>query len=74
MKGDKYLKNIINNLGEHFATEWIYAGGDTDRHENYFRIFNKRKGLKPPAFAYECQCSHDIVEQCYIYTIRKRKS
>lgn len=51
--------------GSNAVTNWEYAGGDTGRHFNYFKIkFPPGTGFPP--YATECICEHPIKENCFI--------
>jgi len=68
----KFIKGLQNyNLSYEDIKKdnWVYCGGDTGRHLNYFKLFFKDREL--PSHEDKCVCGHFIKENCYI-TNKKR--
>lgn len=66
-------KKFIEGLKEYNLTYndivnngWMYCGGDTGSHKNYFFLQNFYKGNKHPDTTNKCICKHKIIENCYI--------
>jgi len=69
-------KKFVQGLKDYGLTlddmkDYVYAGGDTGRHYDYFNDFFKKELKRKPkgwCFDYEdkCICGHDIKENCYI--------
>lgn len=53
---DVSFKEIVN--------EWKYAGGNKNRHLNYFKMMFPTKNI--PKEKEKCICGHSIQENCYI--------
>ena len=75
MTGKVYDK-FVQGLNQYDLTlddmkDYVYAGGNTGRHYNYFKDFFKKELKRKPKgwyFEYEdkCICGHNIKENCYI--------
>jgi len=70
---DKFIKGLQNyNLTQKDIKNqnFKYCGGNEGRHNNYFKIFFKKKLEENPRwipeFKEECVCGHKIKENCYI--------
>jgi len=64
-------KRFIKGLQNHNLTyeeiknnNWIYCGGDSKNHFEYFKIFFKHSNT--PIHESKCICGHSIKENCYI--------
>lgn len=66
------LRELSVNNDDNYIDEWVYAGGDTGRHLNYFNIRYCGK-IDIPMSSSRCICSHPIVENCYIENILDNK-
>ena len=62
----RFIKGL-NKHGLNFedvSNNWKYAGGDTGRHFNYYKLCHSQ--LEFPGHEDVCICSHPIFENCYI--------
>lgn len=68
-KGMIKISNLLNN-------EWIYAGGDSDSHLNYWYIFARSKNWDPsdkPKFKSKCVCGQELEKNCWIYNLEQNR-
>ena len=71
-EGGYYAKQFYIALREHSVKDnklspykqWEYIGGDTGSH--YLKLSSN---MEPLPKEYECICTHDIIENCYIQNI-----
>lgn len=70
---DRFIEGLrlkYNLSYEYVKENFIYCGGDTGRHLNYFKIFFKEKLNKTPKWfpkkSNNCVCGHYIQENCLI--------
>ena len=54
---------------EQAVEKWRYAGGESERHLNYFNLIKDDYNLEHPHKTDRCLCSHPIEENCYIRNI-----
>ena len=62
----RFIKGL-NKHGLNFEdvrNNWKYAGGDTGRHFNYYKLCHSKTEF--PGHEDVCICSHPIFENCYI--------
>ena len=54
---------------------WIYAGGDFDEHQNYWKIFSKSYFYKSytPGFKSKCVCGQELTRNCWIYNPKENR-
>jgi len=62
---EKFMKGWNEyDLPSKNTNDWKYAGGNTGRHLNYYKILYPNDDL--PERQDNCVCGHFIVENCYI--------
>jgi hypothetical protein len=58
------IKKYNLTIGEIQGGDWVYAGGDSNAHANYWKLSRGKQEMPP--YQEKCVCGHNITEQCYI--------